>query len=109
VTVRVTRRMRRILDAIHTLNPAWGLAICQASGLGPGSVYPALERLQEVGWIGSRIEANPPHGRPPRTFYHLTLRGQLGAGIQPPAHDNGPSVAEATANDRRWPLEREGQ
>jgi hypothetical protein len=25
------------------------------------------------------------------------------------ADDSGPSIAEATANDRRWPLEREGQ
>ncbi|WP_369274484.1 hypothetical protein AB5J55_35195 [Streptomyces sp. R11] len=26
-----------------------------------------------------------------------------------PAHDNGPSVREAAANDRRWPLEKAGE
>jgi hypothetical protein len=25
------------------------------------------------------------------------------------AHDSGPTVAEATANDRAWPLQREGE
>ena len=25
------------------------------------------------------------------------------------AHDAGPTVAEAAANDRRWPLEKEGE
>lgn len=26
-----------------------------------------------------------------------------------PAHDHGPSVQECAANDRRWPLERDGE
>jgi hypothetical protein len=30
-------------------------------------------------------------------------------GPQPAAHDDGPSVAEATADDRQWPLQREGE
>lgn len=109
MTIRITRRMRRVLDAINTLDQAWGFAICQASGLGPGAVYPALDRLLEAGWIGSRIEASPPQGRPPRTFYHLTLRGQMGSGIRPPAHDDGPSVAELADNDRRWDVEKAGE
>ncbi|MFF2383710.1 helix-turn-helix transcriptional regulator [Streptomyces sp. NPDC058108] len=83
MTVRVAGRVYRVLTAIHTLDRAWGLSICQASGLGSGTVYPILERLREAGWIGYRIEENPAPGHPPRTFYHLTLRGQIGAGLEP--------------------------
>ena len=28
---------------------------------------------------------------------------------QPPGHDGGPTVAEAAADDRRWPLEKHGE
>jgi DNA-binding MarR family transcriptional regulator len=82
VTIRVTRRTRRILAAIHTLDQPWGLTICRASGLGPGTVYPILERLREAGWIGTRTETAAPD-RPPRTVYHLTLQGQTAAGLTP--------------------------
>lgn len=109
MTVRMTRRVRRIVDAIHTLDQPWGLAICQTTGYGPGTVYPILDRLEAAGWIGSRREEKPPPGRPARTIYHLTLRGQLGAGLQPVGHDAGPSVAECADNDRRWDLQREGE
>lgn len=81
--VRLTRRVRRVISALHTLDEPWGLAICRTTQLGPGTVYPILERLAWAGWIGSRVEANPAAGRPPRTFYHLTLRGQMGAGLDP--------------------------
>jgi predicted transcriptional regulator len=83
VTIRVTRRTRRILAAIHTLDQPWGLTICRETGLGPGTVYPILERLQAAGWIGSRTEASTHPGRPPRTVYHLTLRGQTAASLTP--------------------------
>ncbi|MFG2425408.1 helix-turn-helix transcriptional regulator [Streptomyces sp. NPDC048448] len=58
------------------------MSICRESGLGSGTVYPILERLREAGWIGYLVEANPAPGRLPRTFYHLTYRGQLGAGLE---------------------------
>jgi predicted transcriptional regulator len=83
VTIRVTRRTRRILTAIHTLDQPWGLTICRATGLGPGTVYPILDRLQTAGWISSRTETSPQPGRPPRTVYHLTLRGQTAASLTP--------------------------
>lgn len=82
--IRLTRRVRRVINTIHNLDQAWGLAICQRSGLGPGTVYPILERLAWAGWISSRTEDAPPAGRSPRTFYYLTLRGQMGAGLNQP-------------------------
>lgn len=81
--MRVTRKIRRIGLAIHALDRAWGFTICRETGLGPGTVYPVLERLREAGWIGTQVEEQPPAGRPPRTFYHLTLRGQMGLAIDP--------------------------
>lgn len=33
----------------------------------------------------------------------------IGRAASRPAHDGGPSVAECADNDRRWPLEREGE
>lgn len=109
MTVRMTRRVRRIIDAIHTLDQPWGLTICQTTGYGPGTVYPILDRLEASGWIGSRREEKPPPGRPARTFYHLTLHGQHAAGLQPVGHDAGPSVREAAADDRVWDLEKAGE
>lgn len=110
MTVRLTGKTRRVLEAIHTLDQPWGLSICRETGLGSGTVYPTLERLKKAGWIGSRVEASPVAGRPPRTFCHLTLRGQIGAGLEPARGDGGPSVQEAAADDRRyWDCEKAGE
>ncbi|NUS89381.1 MAG: PadR family transcriptional regulator [Streptomyces sp.] len=81
MTVRITRKVRRVIDAIHTLDHPWGLTICQETGLCSGTVYPILERLATAGWIGTRTEDSQHPDRPPRTFYHLTLRGQMNTGI----------------------------
>ncbi|MFD6490683.1 PadR family transcriptional regulator [Streptomyces sp. NPDC060188] len=83
MSVRVTRKVRRIALAIHTLDQPSGLAICRETGLGSGTVYPILDRLLTAGWIGSRRVPNPQVGRPARTIYHLTLRGQIGVGVEP--------------------------
>lgn len=88
MSVRVTRKVRRVLEAVHTLDQAWGLAICRHTGLGSGTVYPILERLVNAGWASKTVEARPVPGRPPRTFYHLTLRGQMAAGL----HQEGPET-----------------
>lgn len=126
MTIRITRKVRRVIDAIHSLDQAWGLAICQATGFGPGTVYPILDRLHAVGWIVRRVEGQAAPGRPPRTIYHLTMRGQLAAGITPAgstfaerAHSlidalddsgDGPSVREAAADDRaHWNTKYAGE
>lgn len=87
MSVRVTRKVRRTVLAIHTLDQPSGLAICRETGLGSGTVYPILDRLLSAGWIGAKVEAKPRRGGPSRTFYHLTLRGQMGAGISAMGQD----------------------
>jgi len=70
-----------VLDVIMnapTEDPAWGLRICDATGHGSGTVYPALDRLLKAGWIGDRWEEPPPPDRPARRFYSITSAGRAG-------------------------------
>ena len=48
------------------------------------------------------MRKRPESENPPRRKVRTTANN-------PAAHDDGPSVREATADDRRWPLEREGE
>lgn len=60
----------------------FGLEIVRATGLGAGTIYPILARLQAAGWVSARWEfAEEAHaeGRPSRRYYHLTNRGQARA------------------------------
>ena len=70
---KITDAMRSVLavivDAPET-KPAWGLSICESTGLGSASVYPALDRLMKAGLIRDEWENPPPEGRPRRRLYH---------------------------------------
>lgn len=77
--------MRRLrLGAVSVLHAIasgsrFGFDIMDATGLGSGSVYPTLERLEEQGLLRSRWEdARLAHRekRPPRRYFDLTARGQ---------------------------------
>ena len=57
-------------------DPAWGLSICEATGHGTGTVYPALSRLLKAGWIEDRWEEPPPADRPRRRYYSVTAAGR---------------------------------
>src|SRR5690349_17354228 len=65
-----------IATAMAADDQVWGLRICQATGLGSGTVYPILERLEEAGWITSAWESPQPQGRPRRRFYQRTDAGR---------------------------------
>jgi DNA-binding PadR family transcriptional regulator len=54
----------------------FGLRICQQAGLGSGTVYPVLDRLERAGWIQGEWEAEQPVGRPKRRRYTMTKVGQ---------------------------------
>jgi hypothetical protein len=68
---KMTGTMRQVLAVItDATSPAWGLSICQATGLGSGIVYPAIDKLMNAGLIRDEWETPPPDGRPRRRFYH---------------------------------------
>jgi DNA-binding PadR family transcriptional regulator len=57
----------------------YGFDIIDMTGLPGGTVYPALRRLEEAGYLSSKWEA--PHisqdeQRPPRKYYELTRDGR---------------------------------
>jgi Fe2+ or Zn2+ uptake regulation protein len=68
VTPAISAVMRVILDAHDRGSPAWGLSICEATGYGISTVYPALNRLRKAGWIEDWWE-DQPGDRPKRRFY----------------------------------------
>ncbi|MGW3152795.1 PadR family transcriptional regulator [Streptomyces sp. NPDC001089] len=78
--IRLTKPTIGVLEVLLSATadaPAWGLSICRDADLGPGTVYPILDRLTERGWITSREETGPHPGRPARRFYELTGSGRL--------------------------------
>ena len=68
-----------ILDVITAApadDPPWGLRLCEQTGYGTGTVYPALDRLMKAGWIADRWEEPQPADRPRRRYYSLTDDGR---------------------------------
>lgn len=78
-TPRLTQVVLDVLDVLANSppdNPAWGLRLCQATGHGTGTIYPALDRLLAAGWISDHWEDPPPADRPRRRFYQITSAGR---------------------------------
>lgn len=68
-----------VLDVVMNApadDPAWGLRICEESGHGAGSVYPALERMLRFGWLEDSWEEPQPEDRPRRRYYTITGAGR---------------------------------
>jgi DNA-binding PadR family transcriptional regulator len=61
--------------------PRYGLELAKRTGLKSGTVYPALGRLEQQGWLTSSVEDVDPRsaGRPARRIYMLTNAGMAGA------------------------------
>ena len=57
-------------------DPAWGLKICEQTGRGSGTTYPALDRMMKANLIEDRWEAEPPEDRPRRRYYTITATGR---------------------------------
>jgi DNA-binding PadR family transcriptional regulator len=79
VSIRVTTATLRVLETLTQATPddeMFGLRICQQAGLGSGTVYPVLDRLERAGWIQGEWEAEQPVGRPKRRRYTMTKVGQ---------------------------------
>jgi|SRR3954453_11181665 PadR family transcriptional regulator PadR len=76
---RLTHSLEAVLDAVMAApadDPAYGLRICEETSLGPGTVYPVLERLVGYGWVETWQEPEQPSGRPRRRFYRVTGVGR---------------------------------
>ena len=57
----------------------YGFDLLEQTGLTSGTVYPALERLERLGFARSRWEdAERAHAekRPPRRYYEITMGGK---------------------------------
>jgi PadR family transcriptional regulator PadR len=79
--IRVTLVIMDVLNVIMSASPddpAWGLRICEMTGHGPGTTYPALDRLMKAGWIEDRWEDPAPTDRPRRRLYMITSAGRAG-------------------------------
>jgi len=79
--IRVTLVIMDVLDVIMSApqdDLAWGLRICEMTGRGPGTTYPALDRLMKAGWIEDHWEDPVPSDRPRRRFYTVTSVGRAG-------------------------------
>ncbi|CAM5695576.1 PadR family transcriptional regulator [Streptomyces pharetrae] len=77
--IRLTKPTIAVLETLLSAAedaPAWGLSICREADLGPGTVYPILDRLSERGWVTSHEETGSHPGRPARRFYELTATGR---------------------------------
>jgi PadR family transcriptional regulator, regulatory protein PadR len=77
--VRLTAVIMDVLDVLTNSpsdDPAWGLRLCEATGYGTGTIYPALDRLMTAGWITDHWEDPPPADRPRRRFYEITSAGR---------------------------------
>ncbi|MEU8660193.1 PadR family transcriptional regulator [Actinoplanes philippinensis] len=85
---KLTGPVRLVMDVLISSTvedeDIWGLRICERTHLGPGTVYPILERLQRAGWVTSAKEPGQPSGRPPRRYYQVTAAGRVeyGAALQ---------------------------
>lgn len=77
---RITKQTEKILEAIMGEPTAdwWGSRIAPAAGLKGGTIYPALMRMERMGWLSSRWEEIDPsvEGRPRRRLYRLTGKGE---------------------------------
>ncbi len=57
----------------------YGFDIMDITGLPSGTVYPALRRLEEAGYVRSKWEKHSiaqEEARPPRKYYELTREGR---------------------------------
>ena len=77
--IRLTAVIMDVLDVLTNSpsgDPAWGLVLCEQTGYGTGTIYPALDRLLKVGWIEDTWEEPTPADRPRRRYYFITSAGR---------------------------------
>ena len=94
--IRLTAVIMDVLDVLTNSppdDPAWGLLLCEVTGYGTGTIYPALDRLMKAGWITDHWEDPAPTDRPRRRYYLITAAGRA-------AYQE--AVADRAARRRSW-------
>lgn len=80
---RITGPTLKVLRLLLTggADATSGADISKATGVGAGTLYPMLSRLETAGWVSSRWEEIDPKeaGRPRKRFYELTGVGRTRA------------------------------
>lgn len=75
----MTMPTRAVLDLLMQADPddaPWGYRIHELTGLGPGTIYPILDRLERAKWINGEWEEPEPVDRPRRRLYKVTAHGR---------------------------------
>ena len=78
MAIRITYPTAVVLEAL-VAGFGYGFEIIDATGLGAGTVYPILRRLEGEGHVRSkweRVARARAEGRPPRRTYRLTASGE---------------------------------
>ncbi len=80
---RLTKPTAQVLTAFLAAKDdgCYGFELIEQTGIGAGTIYPMLTRLEEIGWIESTWEDIDPAkaGRPARRYYALTATGRIEA------------------------------
>ncbi|MGL3199402.1 MULTISPECIES: helix-turn-helix transcriptional regulator [Curtobacterium] len=77
---RVTAPTLDVLDALLAADgPTWGLLVIKATGRQAGTVYPILERLEQLDWIRSSWDDDAERSGPRRRLYEFTGDGAVAA------------------------------
>lgn len=74
----LSHTMALILQAIEH-GYRYGFDVMTITGLASGTVYPALRRLEDAGFVGSKWERSSiaqAEQRPPRKYYEITKAGR---------------------------------
>lgn len=98
MNIRITFPTAVVLRALHA-GFGYGFEIIDATGLGAGTVYPILRRLEREGCVRSRWERVArarAEGRPPRRNYRLTASGES---VLRDALERYPGVSRVLAAD----------
>ncbi len=73
----LSSQARSVLSVLAGSGKAWrhGYELAQLTGLGSGTLYPLLIRLEAQGYLEAEWQPPAAAGRPPRHAYRLTARG----------------------------------
>lgn len=92
---RVTEPTLRVIEVLVSAvgSSTWGLEIVRLTNLKSGTVYPILERLEELGWVYSEWESNSERSGPRRKLYKLATEALQPATVLLEQRVQAPSLA----------------